>query len=97
MPSYILTVLIGIFSTPLIIIPAFAAPLKVGLIAPLSGSAASYGIAPQNALKMALSKLDPDKIQLFFEDDSFDTKKTVAAFNKLVAVNKVDVLPVGNF
>ena len=44
--------------------------LKVGVVAPLSGSAASNGVTVRNSIQLAQEKFDSQKtIQFIFEDD----------------------------
>ncbi len=69
-----------------------ARPLKVGFILPLSGSAASYGIASQNGFEMARAEGCADAVQAVYEDDQYNAAKSVSAFKKLSEINKVDML-----
>lgn len=66
--------------------------LKVGVIAPLSGAAAVYGNAIKNGLDFYVHEHGPGFVKYIYEDDQFVTSKTVAAYHKLVEVDKVDVL-----
>ncbi len=66
--------------------------LKVGVIAPFSGSAHIYGDAVKNGINMALEKLKSPQIEVIFEDDQFSASKTVTAFRKLVEEDKVDLV-----
>ncbi len=70
-------------------------PLRVGVILPFTGDAASVGESLRNAMNLALSELPPDvqkKIVLLFEDDRMVPVNTVSAFQKLVSVNKIDLV-----
>ena len=67
-------------------------PLKIGFIAPLTGSAASYGIAAKNGFELALKELKSFKPVVVYEDDRFEPKQTISAFHKLVDIDKVDAL-----
>lgn len=69
-----------------------SSPLKIGFIAPLTGSAASYGVAAKNGFELALNELKSSKPIVIYEDDRFDPKQTISAFHKLVGTDKVDVL-----
>lgn len=67
-------------------------PLKIGFIAPLSGSAAAYGVAAKNGFELALKELTSSKPIVIYEDDRFDPKLSIAAFHKLVDSDKVDLV-----
>ena len=64
--------------------------IKVGVIAPLSGQYGALGESIKNAVLMSFEK-DPN-IQVVFEDDSFDAKKAVSAYQKLTSIDKVDTI-----
>lgn len=69
--------------------------VKIGVIVPLSGEAASIGEAVKNSMLMAYEKLPSQKqskIELLFEDDGLQPKNAVTAFNKLVSVNGAQVI-----
>lgn len=69
--------------------------LKIGLILPLTGDAASVGEAIKNGVLLAHSKLPHDtreKLELVFEDDSLLPRKAVSAFNKLITVDGIDIV-----
>ncbi len=70
------------------------AEFKVGLILPLSGSLAEYGVAVKNSFELA-KKTNPEKfsqIKLFYEDSAYQGTQAVAAFQKLVNQNKVNLI-----
>ncbi len=78
---------------------AFGAPsdnkIKIGVITSLSGDAASIGTAIKNGLTLAFDKMPRevrDRIELNFEDDALDPKKTIAAYNKLISTEDIDIL-----
>lgn len=66
--------------------------LKIGVIAPLSGSAHVYGEAIQNGLRFGLERLKDSQLEVIFEDDQFLPALSVTAFNKLVFQDKVDLV-----
>lgn len=69
------------------------APLRLGVIAALSGPAAPFGIAAKNGIELARSELGNKRdIKVIYEDDQFDPKKTVSAFRKLHSAGELDVL-----
>lgn len=70
-------------------------PIKVGIILPLSGDLASLGQGVKNGAMLSyedLTKSQKEKIELLFEDDQFNPKNTVTAFNKLVDIDKANVV-----
>lgn len=72
-----------------------AKPLSIGIIVPLSGPAAFYGVHLRNGIELAYDGLPAEKrtkIELHFEDDQFDAKLALSAYQKLVYQNHVDVL-----
>jgi len=69
-----------------------AEQLKVGVIAPLSGNAQSYGFAIKNGLTLAEEEINDLNIKLIFEDDGFIPSRTVTAFKKLAIQEKVDLI-----
>ncbi len=66
--------------------------LRVGFIGPFSGPAQIYGDAPRNGFEMALENIGRDWIEVYFEDDEFLPAKTALAFQKLVNVDRVDIV-----
>lgn len=70
--------------------------IKIGYIAPLSGNVAFLGEGVKNAAELALADLNKKstryKYELIFEDDVFTPSKTATAAQKLIAVDKVDVI-----
>ena len=67
---------------------------KVGVIAPLSGPLAEYGVSVKNGFELARTEKPElfSNIDLKFEDDQYDGKKSIAAFNKLREVDAVDLV-----
>lgn len=66
--------------------------VKIGVIAPLTGPLAEYGIAFKNGLTMAQEKSENKNIEWIFEDSAYDSGKTVSAFYKLRDSDKIDFL-----
>lgn len=66
---------------------------KVGVIIPLTGGAAQYGIAVQNGFTLAKEN-EPELfsgIDFKFEDSNFDGTKALNALKKLITIDKVDL------
>lgn len=74
--------------------------VKVGVILPMTGKGALYGESAREGIELSAMqyKEEGKDIELIFEDDEFDIKKTVSAYKKLVEVDEVDVIigPVGS-
>lgn len=64
--------------------------VRIGVILPLTGNAASYGKALKGGFDLAIS--DEKDIELVYEDSQGDPKVAVAGVNKLLFVNKVDMV-----
>ena len=64
--------------------------VKIGVILPLTGDAASYGKALKGGLDLAIS--DEKRIELVYEDSQGDPKTAVVGANKLLFVDKVDMI-----
>jgi len=70
--------------------PSGPTTIKVGIIAPLTGQYGFLGESFQNAVKLAAG--DDPRIQLIFEDDKFDGKSGLSAFQKLTSIDHVDII-----
>jgi len=64
--------------------------IKVGVIAPMSGQYGALGESIRDAISMSFEK--DSNIQVVFEDDSFDSKKAISAYQKLTSIDKVDTI-----
>ncbi|GAA1517886.1 branched-chain amino acid transport system substrate-binding protein [Agromyces terreus] len=66
-------------------------PIKLGLLAPFSGSESVFGEYMQNGAQLAVDEINSDggvngrELELVAEDDACDATASVAAANKLVA------------
>ncbi|MCB0332066.1 MAG: ABC transporter substrate-binding protein [Bdellovibrionales bacterium] len=66
--------------------------LKIGFIGALSGPAAIYGVASKNGIEMALEDLgENSRIKVYYEDDQFQSAKTIAAYRKLRSLEKIQI------
>lgn len=67
-----------------------AKPIKIGMVNPLSGNAATYGQSTKNGLELAKGEINQAggingrPIELVFEDDAGDPKQAASATQKLV-------------
>ena len=68
--------------------------LKIGLILPLTGPTADYGESIRNSVEMARGDHPEDfnRVQFLYEDARYDTALAVSAFQKLVSVDRVDLI-----
>ena len=59
--------------------------LKIGVLIPLTGPLAEYGVAVQNGFELAKKELPEinDKFEFIYEDTQYDGAKTLNAFKKL--------------
>ncbi len=69
--------------------------IRIGVIVPLSGPAAAFGLPTQRAVDLAMSHLSDDvrsKIEIVYGDDQLDTKQTVSVTQKLIDTDKVSAI-----
>ncbi len=66
--------------------------VRVGVILPLSGQYAAFGESVKKSMEMSLQDLPNKNVELVFEDDQFDSKKALSAYNKLQSVDNVDMV-----
>ena len=66
---------------------AASGTIKIGGIGPLTGGAATYGVAVKNGAQIAIDEINAlggsVKFEMQFEDDEHDAEKSVNAYNKL--------------
>jgi branched-chain amino acid transport system substrate-binding protein len=77
------------------------ASYKVGVLLPLTGDAAAYGEPMRNVLELAAEEINKEGInkkpvELIFEDSKCSGKDAASAMQKLVSVDKVQVV-IGGF
>ena len=69
-------------------------PVKLGIIVPLTGPLAFFGKDYMRAYEL-VKESTPEVaslIEVKWEDSAYDTKQAVAAFNKLVSIDKADAI-----
>ncbi|MDR2802882.1 MAG: ABC transporter substrate-binding protein [Treponema sp.] len=72
--------------------------IKIGGIFPLSGGVAVFGTEARNGILLAIDEINADggingkKVELISEDDENDPEKSVNAYNRLTAKDKVNVI-----
>ncbi len=70
------------------------AELRVGAILPLSGMAQEFGDAVKNGIELARAE-HPEhftNVTFIYEDSRYDSKLSLSAANKLITVDKVDLI-----
>ncbi len=76
--------------------------LKIGVIAPLSGDAAAYGLASKEGLDLAVKEINENggilgkKIELLYEDSEINQQKAVSIMSKFVNVDNLDIVIVAD-
>src|SRR3989344_8762822 len=65
-------------------------PIKIGVVAPLTGPVADYGEEIRKGIISA--NIASSSIQFVFEDDKCDPKEAVSAFKKLTEFEKVQFI-----
>lgn len=72
--------------------------LTLGAILPLTGDVASYGIAAQRGIELAVEDLNEAggigsrTLRVVYEDDRGNSEEAISAFRKLTTVNRVPVI-----
>lgn len=70
-------------------------PIKLGMLAPFSGSESAFGDYMKNGAQLAIDEINADggiggrELELVYEDDACDATAAVAAANKLVTAGVV--------
>ena len=69
-------------------------PITVGLILPLTGQTADYGVAIKNSIGLAFEQISDlkERIHLSYEDAQYDPKLAVTALTKLKNIDKADIV-----
>lgn len=70
--------------------------IRVGVVAGLSGESAAYGKAFQDGIALAQFAFPDSPATFIYEDDQFIPRLSVQAARKLISVDKVQVLIVGD-
>lgn len=69
-------------------------PLRVGVVLPLTGGLAEYGTAAKNGIELAMEEHPHlfKETKFFYEDDRYESNMALSAYQKLVTIDKVDVM-----
>ncbi len=69
--------------------------IKIGVVAPLTGSGAAFGRSCRVAAELAVRELpekEGSRVKLFIEDDGLIAARSVAAGRKLMDIDRIDAL-----
>lgn len=72
--------------------------IKIGGIFPLSGNVAVFGVEARNGIQLAIEEINAaggaggKQLELVFQDDEGNPEKSVNAYNKLTAQDKVGII-----
>ena len=84
---------LAVIFTTLNVKSAYCEPLKVGLILPLSGPIADFGLAVQNVIELVKTERSNfDQIVFEIEDSRYDPQTSLSAFRKLTLNNHSDLV-----
>ncbi len=72
---------------------ASATPFKIGVSIPLSGNLAEFGVAVRNAIELYRNSHQEEcrNLSFVYEDDRYEPKLTISAFNKLADLENIDL------
>ena len=77
---------------------AFAQPVKIGILSPLTGGAAGTGQAQKNGFELALQEINAaggvlgEPLQIIIEDTQANPETALAAFEKLMTEDEVEFI-----
>lgn len=63
---------------------------KIGIILPMSGNFAPYGVDCRDGIRFAIDELGNNQFELYFEDSKGEAKTAVAAYHKLINISDVN-------
>jgi len=72
--------------------PEVSQPIKIGVMLPLSGDVASYGLLVQKSLELAKKDLGMDNVELIYEDSLCEGTAAATAINKLISIDGVQAV-----
>jgi branched-chain amino acid transport system substrate-binding protein len=81
--------------------PVSKEPIKIGVIQPLTGPGSEYGLATQKGLDLAIEEINGQggilgkPVKLIYEDSRCDPKTGITAFQKLLSIDKVEKILIG--
>ncbi len=63
--------------------------IKIGVMVPLTGDAASYGESVKKGVELAKKQFKAENVELVYEDSKCDGTQSVSSINKLISIDKV--------
>lgn len=103
----LLLIMLMAMAMSFVALPARAAetpePVKIGLLAPLTGFASADGFSVLESVKLAVEKVNAGggimgrPVELIYYDDAADSKQAVSLANKLIQQDKVDAFVAGSY
>ena len=72
--------------------------IRIGVVLPLTGDAGSYGVESKNSIQLAVNEInanggiDDQNIEVIFEDGKCSGKDATSAAQKLITIDKVNVI-----
>ena len=81
-------------SSVLVAARAAAEPVTVGISIPLTGGLAEYGVAIRNGIELAREEHPEgfENLKLIYDDNRYDPKVAVLGLNRMVDLEKVDLM-----
>ncbi len=66
--------------------------VRVGVITPLTGQYAMFGEVNRNAAMLAANDFKQSGVEVYVEDDAYDVKKAISAYQKLKATHDINAV-----
>lgn len=89
---FALAILIGVSCGDVAAVAEDQVPMNIGVIVPLSGPIAEFGIAFKNGLQLATGEKSPNNCRFIFEDSQYDSKMALGAFRKVTEIDKAKIV-----
>lgn len=92
-PKFSVCIVLLLAATPVFADTNNPPPLRVGVISPISGDFARYGMGVVKAMQMANAMLPGRQLSLAIEDNrSCQSPEAVSAFHKLVTIDRAEIV-----
>ncbi len=66
--------------------------VKIGVMVPLTGESASYGLGVKRGIELAKKELSADSVEIIYEDSKCGREEAMAAITKLISIDKVQAV-----
>ncbi len=70
--------------------------IKIGVMVPLSGEFASYGLNVQRGIEMSMNDFGLDNIKIIYKDSKCTGNDAISAINNLISIDRVEAI-IGEF